>query len=169
MIDNLREHNLEATRKKELRSKICWRQVRRRHLQHAQVRPVKIRSHMREQAMRIKIMSDFMHEDIKRCCHVFQKPTREHAVQACERKKNHRDASSMLYYHKLSSKSVNNDVLIVRKKITTYSEQIVFRSHYVQNHRERFQIGEGLPYQLGKMWCARVHFLSRVTRRRETR
>jgi len=107
---------------------------------------VKIRSHMREQAMRIKIMSDFMHKDIKRCCHVFQKPTREHAVQACERKKNHRDASSMLYYHKLSSKSVNNDVLIVRKKITTYSEQIVFRSHYVQNHRERFQIGEGLPY-----------------------
>ena len=100
---------------------------------------MKIRSHMREQAMRIKIMSDFMHKDIKRCCHVFQKPTREHAVQACERKKNHVvgkiPASSMLYYHKLSSnKGVNND------EITRYSEQIVFRSHYVQTTKNVFRL-----------------------------
>jgi len=65
--------------------------------------------------------------------------TREHAVQACERKKNpvvgKIRASSMLYYHKLSSnKGVNND------EITRYSEQIVFRSHYVQTTKNVFRL-----------------------------
>jgi hypothetical protein len=61
---------------------------------------------MREHAMRVKKMADFMHKDIKRCSHVFQPINANealHAVQACERKKNHVvgkiPASSMLYYH----------------------------------------------------------------------